>query len=542
VSTLYLGGSLFREGVGSVPGWGVRVEAGRIVSVLPDAALLAERGDAEVVDARGGLISPGFVDAHYHPTLGGFEANGCDLSSARSVDECLNLIAAYAAAHPELKWITGGGWAMGLFPGGTPTKGLLDSVVRDRPVLLGNADHHGHWANSLALELAGVHAGTPDPAGGRIERDAEGNPTGTLHEAAADLVERLVPEAGEDERLAGLLTGQQHAFSFGVTGWQDALVGSGIIGPDNLPVYVRAQREGTLKAQVRLALWWDRDRGLEQIDDLVARRSLAAQAGLDAGAVKIMVDGVAENYTAAVSLPYLDRCGRATTNRGHSFIEPAVLKDVVRVCEEQGFQCHFHALGDRAVTEALDAIEHALGKNGRTGLRHHLAHLQMVSLRDVTRFARLGVAANLQPLWAQAEQQMVELTLPFLDESLRDRQYPFGDLLAAGATLVAGSDWPVSSANPLDGMQVAVTRQYVENPSAPLLPGQALPLERIWTAYTAGSAWVNHREADTGTLTPGKRADLVVLDRDPFALDPHEISQSRVVLTVVGGETVHRAA
>lgn len=541
MTTLYVGGSLFREGVGSVPGWGVRVVDDRIDAVLPDDVLLAERGDAEVFDARGGLISPGFVDAHLHPTLGGMEANGCDLSAARTAAECLEIVASYAAAHPELAWITGGGWAMGLFPGGTPTRELLDSVVSERPVLLVNADHHGHWANSRALQLAGLDADTPDPQGGRIERDAVGNPSGTLHEAAGELVERLVPESDDDERLAGLLTGQRRAFGFGITGWQDALVGTGI-GPDTLPVYLRAQREGTLKARVRLALWWDRDRGLEQIADLLERRALAAEAGLDASSVKIMVDGVVENYTAAVSRPYLDPCGHATANRGHSFIDAAALKEVVRLCDEHGFQCHFHALGDRAVTEALDAVEHALTANGRQDLRHHLAHLQMVALADVPRFARLGAAANLQPLWAQAEQQMTELTLPFLDASLRERQYPFGDLLAAGATLVGGSDWPVSSANPLDGIQVAVTRQDIEDPAAPLLPEQALPLERIWTAYTAGSAWVNHREAETGSLTPGKSADLVVLDRDPFALSPHEIAHSRVLLTVVGGETVHAVA
>jgi predicted amidohydrolase YtcJ len=411
--------------------------------------------------------------------------------------------------------------------------------VGDRPALFGNADHHGHWANSRALELAGIDASTPDPRGGRIERDAHGVPAGTLHEAAADLVTRLLPEADEDECLAGLLTGQRRAFGFGITGWQDAAVGCAGLGPDSLPVYLRAQREGSLKARVRLALWWDRDRGLEQIDDLLARRELAAAAGLDASSVKIMVDGVAENYTAAVSLPYLDPCGHATRNRGHSFVDAAMLREVVALCVEHGFQCHFHALGDRAVTEALDALQHALATNGRTDLRHHLAHLQMVAREDVPRFARLGATANLQPLWAHADQQMTELTLPFLDAPLRERQYPFADLLDAGATLVAGSDWPVSSMNPLDGMQVAVTRQYVEDPTDPLLPEQALPLERVWTAYTSGSAWVNHRETETGSLTAGKRADLVVLDRDPFTLPPQEIARARVLRTVVGGETVH---
>ena len=368
-----------------------------------------------------------------------------------------------------------------------------------------------------------------------------GAPTGMLHEAASDLVGAHLPPITDDAIDAALATGQRHALSYGITGWQDALVGRSGITPDNLGAYLRAREADTLTARVRLALWWERDRGLEQVEDLVERRARAAEAGLEASSIKLMVDGVAENFTAALSRPYLDRCGHATANDGHSFLSAEMLKEIVAALDAEGFQCHFHTLGDRAVTEALDAVEHALERNGLWGNRHHLAHLQMVQVRDTSRFARLGAAANLQPLWAQAEEQMAEHTLPYLDASLHDRQYPFGDLLAAGATLVAGSDWPVSSADPLDGMQVAVTRQYVTDPLDPLLPEQALPPERAWTAYTAGSAWVNHLDHETGALVPGHLADLAILDGDPFAGDPLEISSHRVVRTVIGGETVHEA-
>ncbi|MGZ6734895.1 MAG: amidohydrolase [Nocardioides sp.] len=541
MSTLYLGGALFRTGVGSLPGWGLRVSGARIEAVLPDDVLLADRvsGD-EVVDVRGGLISPGFIDAHYHPTIGGLDLNACDLTPATNAEECLAIVAAYAAAHPEREWIVGAGWQVPWFPGGLSTAAMLDAVVPDRPVLLANADHHGHWANSAALRIGGVSATTPDPTGGRIERDAAGEPTGVLHEAASDLVGEHLPPITEDAIDEALASGQRHALSYGITGWQDALVGRSGITADNLGAYLRARAAGTLKARVRLALWWQRDRGLEQIEDHVTRRALAAEAGLDASSIKLMVDGVAENFTAAISRPYLDPCGHVTNNSGHSFISAEMLKEAVAALDAEGFQCHFHALGDRAVTEALDAVEYALERNGLWGNRHHLAHLQMVQIRDTSRFARLGAAANLQPLWAQAEEQMIEHTLPYLDASLRDRQYPFGDLLAAGVTLAAGSDWPVSSADPLAGMQVAVTRQYVTELD-PLLPEQALPLERAWTAYTAGSAWVNHLDHETGALVPGHLADLAILDGDPFAGPPHEISSHRVVRTVVGGETVHEA-
>jgi predicted amidohydrolase YtcJ len=333
-------------------------------------------------------------------------------------------------------------------------------------------------------------------------------------------------------------------FSHGIAGWQDAIVGASSVGPDHLDAYLAASSDGSLKARASLALWWDRDRGLEQLDELVARRALVARSPgqLRAGSIKIMVDGVAENYSAAVSGSYLDHHGHPTGGLGLTHFTSEQLIRIVRELDRNGFQAHFHALGDRAVTYALDAVENALRANGQLGNRHHLAHLQMIRIEDVPRFAELDATATIQALWAQPEPQMCELTLPFLDPGLRSRQYPFGDLLAAGARLAGGSDWPVSTAYPLEAMQIAVTRLDPENPAAPaLLPEQAIPLERIWTAYTAGSAWVCHRESEAGSLDPGKLADLAILDRNPFEIDPMELSGVRVLSTVVGGEEVHTA-
>ena len=540
---VYVGGSLFRSGIGSVPGWGIRTRGDRIEAVLPDEVLRREARAEEVVELGGGLLSPGFVDAHYHPTVGGVEAGRCDLSEAASLEECLTLIAEYASAHPDVPWILGGGWSMDFFPGGLPHREQLDAVTGGRPASLANRDHHGYWVNSEALRRAGVTAATPDPVGGRIERDADGSPSGTLHEAAGDLVNALKPVISDEELAEGLLRGEQLALRFGITGWQDALVGQSSVGPDSFEAYLRAAEAGSMRVRLNLALWWDRDRGLEQIDDLIARRREVGERapGVIARSVKLMVDGVAENFTAAVSQPYLDHAGHGTHNCGHSFIDPAQLKSIVQMLDAEGFQAHFHALGDRAVTEALDAIEHARTTNGRSDQRHHLAHLQMILIRDTQRFAELDATANVQALWAQAEPQMLELTMPFLDESLRDRQYPFGDLLRSGARLAAGSDWPVSSANPLEAMQVAVTRRYLEGDGPALTPEQSLTLEQIWTAYTRNSAWVNHREHDTGSLDVGKLADLAILDRDPFIGAAEEISAARVTETIIGGETVYRA-
>lgn len=432
----------------------------------------------------------------------------------------------------------------GALPRGTPHKELLDRVVPDRPVFLRNRDHHGAWANSLALRLAGVDATTADPADGRIERDPDGSPAGTLHEGAAQLVARVAPPPTRRGLREGLLRGQDHCLAQGITQWQDALLR--VLGPglDAMDVYLDALADGALTARVTGALWWDRDRGTDQIADLVARRERAR--GHDdlfrADAVKIMLDGVAENFTASLSRPYRDRCGHETGNHGLSFIDRDVLRDVVATVDAHGLQAHFHAVGDQAVTDALDAVAHARQVNGDSGIRHHVAHLQIVRPEDVRRFAALGVVANIQPLWARHEPQMTDLTIPFLDPALVDRQYPFLDLHRAGAMLAAGSDWPVSSASPLEGMHVAVNRtaEYAPPETEPFLPGQRLPLVVAWDAYTHGVAWLNRRERQTGRLVPGYLADLVLLDRDPFLGAPHEIADTEVVGTWLGGRRVYR--
>ncbi|MGY4994939.1 amidohydrolase [Streptomyces sp. 900105245] len=494
----------------------------------------------EVVDLAGRLLLPGFQDAHVHPVPAGLELSRCDLSGATTAEDTVAAVRAYADAHPERKWILGGGWSMEAFAGGIPTKELLDAVVPDRPVYLPNRDHHGAWVNSRALELAGIDRHTPDPADGRIERDASGEPGGTLQEGAMQLVGRLTPAATPADRLAALLHAQRHLHALGITAWQDALIGDFLGMDDPAEAYRTAAREGTLTARVRGALWWDRERGAEQIPELVARRDALSQGRFRAGTVKLMLDGVAENHTAALLDPYLDRCGCATANRGKSFIDPERLPAFVTELDALGFQCHFHALGDRAVRDALDAVEAARVANGPSDTRPHLAHLQVVHPDDVPRFARLGATANIQPLWAAHEPQMDELTIPFLGPERTAWQYPFAALLRSGARLAAGSDWPVSSPDPLQGVHVAVNRVEPGGSRPVFLPDERLSLADALTAYTAGSAYVNHLD-DTGRVAAGALADLVVLDRDPFAGPPEAIAETAVALTYVGGERVFAA-
>ncbi|GAB3653362.1 amidohydrolase [Nocardioides korecus] len=511
----------------------VVVEGGRISAVGGEVP-----AGAEVVDCGGGLLSPGFTDAHVHTVQGGLERLRCDLAHDVGREDYLRTVAAYAGAHPDRPWILGGGWAMAAFPGGTPTAADLDEVVADRPVFLPNRDHHGAWVNSRALEVAGIDRDTPDPADGRIERDADGRPTGTLHEGAMALVTRVLPRTTQEEYDAGLLQGQAHLHSLGIVGWQDAIVGTYAGMDDPGPAYVRAAERDLLTGHVVGALWWDRERGLEQVGSLVERRSAYTHGRFRATSVKIMQDGVAENFTAALGSPYLDRCGHATANRGHSFLTAADLAAAVGALDAQGFQVHVHAIGDRGVSETLDAFA-AVRRPAGPDLRHHVAHLQLVDPADVPRFAELGIAANAQALWACHDDQMDELTIPFIGEERTRWQYPFGDLERAGTRLVMGSDWPVSSPDPLAAIHVAVNRwEHGTDPANPLLPEQAISLASAFAAYTSGSAWVNHRD-DAGTVAVGRVADLVVLDRDPFDAPAAEIAEARVVSTWVDGRPVH---
>jgi predicted amidohydrolase YtcJ len=500
--------------------------------------------DAVEIDAAGGLVSPGFQDSHIHPYHAGLDMLACDLSPYDDADGYLARIAEYAAANPELSWIVGGGWSMDSFPGGLPTAAALDAVVPDRPAFFPNRDGHGAWVNTKALEIGGIDDATPDPFDGRIERDADGHAIGTLQEGAMDLVARHTPPPSQDDMDEALKIAQKQLFAWGVTGWQDAIVGATNGAPDPLDSYLRGTASGVLKAHVVGALWWDRNRGLEQIPELVEKRERAVAAGFAATTVKIMQDGVAENFTAGMLEPYLDACGCPGENMGKSFVDPTTLKDIAVELDALGFQLHFHALGDRAVRESLDAVEAARTANGDTDLRHTLAHIQVVHPDDVPRFAELKVVANMQPLWARHEDQMDLLTIPFLGTRRAAWQYPFGSLQRAGAALASGSDWPVSTANPLEIIHTSVNRAHVGAAglaAAPFLGEQALSLADALIAHSLGTAYLNHDEQRSGSIEVGKAGDIVILDRDIFAAPVAEIGSATVAYTIIGGEIVYDA-
>jgi len=537
---LFRNGHVF-DGQVHRPGHGLAVAGDRVLGVRPDTDLAdLERPGVEVVDLAGGLVLPGFQDAHVHPVQGGVERMRCDLSGLDTAEAYLAAVRSYVEAHPDRPWVLGGGWAMPAFGPSGPRASDLDAVVGDRPVFLPNRDHHGAWVSSAALRLAGVSASTPDPVDGRMERRPDGTPSGMLHEGAMALVQRHIPPTTDEEYDAGLLVAQNYLHSLGVTAWQDAILGVYAGSGDPASAYLRAVRNDRLTARVRGALWWERDAGLEQVGRLLERRATYTVGRLVAGSVKVMQDGVVENYTAGLSAPYRDGCGGHTHNAGLSFVDPALLRDAVTRLDAEGFQVHVHAIGDRAVREALDGFEAARAANGRSTGRHHVAHLQVVAPADRRRFADLDVTANIQALWAVNDDAMTELTLPFLDEELAQWQYPFGSLARAGVRLAAGSDWPVSTPDPLAALHVAVNRVDADAPGEPFLPQEALGVQQAFAAYTSGSAYVNHLD-ETGSLASGMLADLAVLDRDPFVGDPAGIGGTRVVATYVDGQVVHRA-
>jgi predicted amidohydrolase YtcJ len=485
-------------------------------------------------------LLPGFLDAHAHPVFGGIQLLGCDLTEAATAQEYLTIVARFAAANPDLEWIAGGGWGMPAFPGGIPTAAQLDSVVAGRPVILTNRDGHGAWVNSKAMELAGITRDTLDPADGRIERDAAGEPVGMLQEGAMNLVRRLLPEDTDEDRYRGLLAAQDYLLSLGITGWQDAMVGRGFGDADAATAYHRAARTGTLRADVVGALWWQRHVDLGQLPELLHRREHDSRDGFRLTSVKMMLDGVAENHTAAMLDPYLDGHGCATENSGLDFIDPAELPRYVTALDQAGFQVHFHALGDRAVRNARNAVAAARAANPGGTIRHHLAHLQVVHPADIARFAKLGATANIQPLWATAEEQMTELTIPFLGEQRAAWQYPFAGLVASGVHLAAGSDWPVSSPNPLLGIHVAVNRSMPDTAMSPFLPEQAIPLATALAAYTSGTATVNGVDGEAGRIRPGYHASFAVTDADLAAIGDHEICEASVRQTWVRGELAYQ--
>jgi len=501
------------------------VTDGRISAVGVGADAEELIGSAtRVIRLEGETLLPGFQDAHIHPVQGELTVMQCDLSEL-SADQFDAAIRSYATTHPDRAWIVGAGWSVTDFPDAAPRKGDLDTLVADRPAFLWSRDGHSAWVNSRALDVAGISAATPDPVGGVIIRDPDGSPRGTLREGAISLVEEFVPPPTSEQHATALGSVQRRLHALGVTAWQDASVYDSGACARQLEAYRAAAQAGSLQARVVASLFWDPRRGLEQVERFVEQAASADIGRLRAGTVKIWVDGVIEGLTAAMLDPYLDEHRHATDDRGMALVPPESLREAVMALDRAGLQVHMHAIGDAAVRSALDAIEAARRANGPSELRHHIAHIQLIHPSDLPRFAALGATGNMQPIWACHEPTMDQRTIPFLGPERTGWQYPFASLLRHGARLAAGSDWPVTSANPLLEIEV--------------LPAERLSLDQALAAFTIGSAYVNHLDGETGSLEVGKLADLALLDRNLRDLDAAPIGEASVQATWVEGLEVY---
>jgi len=513
----------------------VAIREGRIVHVGGDSMPPGSIGPkTEVVDLAGGMLLPGFQDGHVHLLLGGVELGECTLFTIETAAAVLDSIAACAAARPD-GWLRGVGWELTAFPNANPSKASLDRIAPGRPALMEAADGHSAWANSRALELAGITRDTPDPVDGRIERDPRtGEPSGTLRETAMDLVSRLLPERTDAELVAGLDRALPQAAERGITAIMEALASESVFR-----AYAAADRAGRLTLRVVVAA--DAEPDSTGVEGVVKRlgewRSRYATPRVRPLTAKLFEDGVIESRTAALLAPYLDRKGDA----GKPIYSQLVLDSLATALDRNGWQVHVHAIGDRAIRMTLDALEHARSVNGPRDARHTITHLQLIDPADLPRFRRLGVVANFEPLWANGDEYLTRLAEPALGPKRSRWLYPIRSVAKEGAVVSGGSDWSVSSLAPLDGIQVAVTHRPPDAPDQPTWrPEEAVDLPTAIAMYTINAAYQNHLERETGSIEVGKLADLVVLQRNLFEVPADELHAVRVMRTMLEGKTVYR--
>ena len=510
------------------------IRDGIIVAAGDDATVAPYIGPGtRTVDLTGHMALPGLHDSHVHPIRGGLMVLGCSLDLIPTIDALLaKLVECAGRARGE--WIVGDNYDLSLFPEGNANKAVLDAVIADRPVYLRGSDGHSGWANSKALALAGIDAKTPDPPKGVIERDPEtGAPSGTLRETANELIEAKIPKPTPEENEAALKAALREMASVGITSFIDAWVNE-----DQLRAYAALDKAGALNARVRTCLVYGvlgEHQGAEFERVLSSLGGYASQR-IDTRCIKIFLDGVLEGETAALLEPYLDGDGK----NGDLNFEPAALADGVSRFDAMGMQVHMHAIGDRATRAGLDAVAEARKRNGERDRRHHIAHLQLVHPDDVPRFAQLGVTANFQALWAYPDTWITGINLPAVGQERVDRMYPIGSIVRAGGRIVGGSDWFVSSVNPLPAIETAITRSDPSGEIEGVLnERERVDLATMIAAYTIEGAWLVGSEKENGSIEPGKQADIVVLDRNIFEIPPEQIGDAQVLLTILDGEVIY---
>jgi len=525
---VFLGGRIWTADPSRPRAQALALAGDAIVAVGTDPEVRRYVGPAtQTVDLRGRFVAPGFNDAHLHFLV----VENADLTGAASVEEVQGRIRAYAAAHPDQAWVTGRGWVYGAFPGSLPDRRQLDAAVADRPAFMTSYDGHSAWANSKALQMAGITRDTRDPDHGVIVRDEKGEPTGALKESASRLVGRLVPPASAEDRYAALKRRLEEAASYGLTSAQNASIAAA-----DVAAYERVAAEGGLKVRFYFALPMVKDIAADDLAHYKAMRTKYPGPLMKFGAVKGFVDGVVESKTAAMLEPYP---GGGTGELNWTSDD---LDRTVALYDREGFQVFLHAIGDKAIRMALDAYERAAQANGTSGRRHRVEHIEAPTRADIARFKPLGVIASTQALFANPDQNTYEVYAPTLGPDRESRAMAFRSLDEAGAVQAFGSDSPVFSMEVLRGIYCAATRMTPEGtPPGGWQPQERISAEAALRHFTRDAAYASFEEQRKGTLAPGMLADLVVLSDDVVAIPPAQILKTRVLLTVMGGRDTYRA-
>ncbi len=512
------------------------IREGRIVAVGAAKDIAAYRGTStKVIDAHGKLVLPGFTDCHIHFMEGSLGLTHVILNGSKSVAEVQQRVKEYAASHPKQEWIAGMGWAYSIFGAAAlPDRKFLDEVVPDRPVFLSAYDGHSSWANSKALALAGITRETPDPAHGKIVRDEKGEATGALKESAGELVSKVMPKPTREERLTALRLGMSEANKFGLVRVHSA-------GGDFewLDLYNQLRQQQELSVRFYIAYFLDPpELTPEAISQIEQARRIYHDDWISGGVVKTMLDGVIEAHTAAMLEPYSDDPSQI----GKLFWEPAQYKKAIAELDRRGLQIFTHAIGDKSVRLALDAYQNAAQTNHTSDARPRVEHIETITAQDIPRFGKLGVIASFQPLHAYPDDNALHVWARNAGPERTQRAWAWHDVESTGGVLAFGSDWPVVTLNPWPGVQNALTRKTREgDPPEGFVPRERISLEDAIRAYTLGAAFAGHREKTEGSLEPGKVADLIITSQDLFKIEPNQIADTEVLLTMVGGKAVYQA-
>ncbi len=482
-----------------------------------------------VIDAKGGVILPGFHDSHIHMQGGGLSLVRAQLAGAKTLKDTQEAVKAYATAHPDRPWVLGRGWAYGIVPTGQmPTAAMLDAAVSDRPVFIRAYDGHTGWANTKALQAAGITKDTKDPADGEVVRDKKGNPTGALKEGAQDLMEPVLPKPTREEKKAALLAAAQHCKNLGLTAVDDITYET-----DAFELWTELEAEGNLPLRITISPPLD---VTEKELDLYAswRDKLKDDRLISFGFLKGFLDGVVESKTAFMTEPFHG----SQDEIGRPLIAPDHLFAIVDAAHARGFQVALHSIGDAAVRLALDAYEAAAKKHPDIGVRHRIEHIEVLNPKDAPRFKALDVVASMQPFHANPFGDEPE-TGPWAENLGAERwgmTMPWRSILKAGGALTFGSDWPVYTANPLHGLAVALTRRDENGkPKAGWTVHQIVTLDEGIRAYAVERGELAGPAVDIGSLRPGQKADVIVLDPTVRLEDPMTLWKGAVPVVIVDG-------